>query len=198
VNRLATTPCGNGRYHGNNSIRTSCMEIAPPPPDPPPGGGRMPHTHYGPVMGERPRKRRHGESVIAIGVPLTEGEWFRNEYGLRSMTYELSQVRYLRNRNVPLSTLHHVYVPIDVPPDYAAVTYDVETLAVDPTALYNTMHEGRTIFTQHIASEPVAVGVPVPRQTRQSTAGRVLPSFVGDPYDPTSRWGPSIQEWSPL
>jgi len=143
----------------------------------------MPHTHYGPVMGERPRRRRHGESVLAIGVPLTEGRMFRNEYGLRSMTYELSQV--------------HVYLPMDVPTDYA-VTYDVGNLAADPTAFYNTMHEGRTIFTHHTASQPVAVGVPVPRQTRQSTAGRVLPSFVGDPYDPTSRWGPSIQEWSPL
>jgi len=163
------------------------MEIAPPPPDPPPGGGRMPHTHYAPVMGVAPRtrkRRRHGESYIAVGVPLTESQQFGDV-----MTYTSGS---------------QFYVPYHLPPnlqqmlgDFATV-YDVRMMNAAGLTTYRESPQGRVIQTAHTASTPVAEGVPVPRQTRQSTAGRVLPSFVGDPYDPTSRWGPSIQEWSPL
>ena len=104
------------------------MEIAPPPPDPPPGGGRMPHTHYGPVMGvartnPRPKRKRHGESYIVVGEELHLSDTPYSRQLLRQFRY----YAYEDNNNNLYTTLQlnyeptnaedtHVYETIDAPP----------------------------------------------------------------------------------
>ena len=164
------------------------MEIAPPPPDPP-GGGRMPHTHYGPVMGvartnPRPKRKRHGESYIVVGEELHLSDTPYSRQLRRAFNY----YPYEDNNNNLYTTLQVDYEPTNAE-DPGIGVY----MTVDAPPPSNSM-----LITVNVASEPVAEGRPADQWPFQLP----LPSFYGNPFDSNSRWGAqgfySGKEWKPL
>jgi len=170
------------------------MEIAPPPPDPPPGGGRMPHTHYGPVMGVAPnpyntrskKRARHGESY-AVGVPV-------DAYGWTQMGSQW--VRY--------NTITPPHQLPDDPSDGYPYSYYVQ-YGVDARRFhlgYRDDVEGRRGELRDIRTlNTVPLNIPEGRPVTET--GQIqLPDFLGQPFDPTSRYGArgtyTGREWSPL
>ena len=176
------------------------MEIAPPPPDPPPGGGRMPHTHYGPVMGVAPnpyntrskKRARHGESytegaelIFAPAPPYVDDGEYINLLTRTSMMYEVEGFA-LNPRNFPPIPDGVTWQQIGMSRPY----YSYQDFGVE-----EGWHQIRT--TNTVPVEHIAVGRPVTQ-----TGFRIeLPDFLGDPFDPTSRYGPrgsySGKEWTP-
>jgi len=180
------------------------MEIAPPPPDPPPGGGRMPHTHYGPVMGVRPRgkKRRHGESVQ--GSEVAEGrlvdDYLDGTYGSGDGTYASKFTYYDATplwdaaagspgtpeflSRVRMENQHLEEARDRLPRTNLAVGFHnslVEYREQDPDSIRR--------FIQTVNTVPLpAYGRPVPSETPQTSFRIELPDFLGDPSDPTSRY----------
>ena len=187
------------------------MEIAPPPPDPPPGGGRMPHTHYAPVMGVAPnpyntrskKRARHGESY-AVGIPLdytpSEGVYeymgphpSGSDEGMWMQYYAHTRREYLANWNINVHSIGQqvgLGLPnfrTSLPADRFPYPYNVDTQYDDVTRTH-------TVNT-------VPLNIPEGRPVTQTGFRIELPDFLGDPFDPTSRYGArgsySGKEWTP-